>query len=246
MDDVPKSATWILGGATVAATVVTLVGLAPRVAGAYPGWLTVAISLILIGLVCGCTAIVLELIRAGGTSSKLSRFGIGSVAAGMVCILAGTGVIAVCYIATLSTDDVPRLTLSVTGIDRDMATVKVKFEADGLNPGQSVVVNLIAVERATNIRVGVDQVTPGHRFYRATIGSDSTGKVSSDIETGIRREEYQIVVAEVWPVPLEEDKTAPNNQEASTALCGNVGKNDKTDPRSCAYALVPDVDGPGA
>jgi hypothetical protein len=164
----------------------------------------------------------------------------------MACVVIGTAIIAGSYIVTLSTDDVPRLTLSVTGIDRDVATVKVKFEADGLDPGQSVVVNLIAVKRTTNVRVGVDQVTPGRRFYRATIGSDSTGKVSSDIETAIRREEYQIVVAEVWTAPLKEDKTAPNNQEAGTALCGNVGKNGTTDPRSCAYALVPDVDGPDA
>jgi hypothetical protein len=246
MDDVPMSATWILGGATIAAPVVTLVGLAPRLAGAYPTWLTIAIVLILLGLVGGCTAIVLQLASAGRTNPKPSRGGITSVAIGMACVVLGTAVIAVSYIVTLSTDDVPRLTLSVTGIDRDMATVKVKFEADGLNPGQSVVVNHIAVQRNTTIRVGVDQVTPGHRFYRATIGSDSTGKVSSDIETAIRREDYQIVVAEVWPVPLEVDKTAPNNQEASTALCGNVGKNDKRDPRSCAYTLIPDVDGPGA
>lgn len=241
MDDIPKSATWILGGSTVAAAVVTLVGLAPRLAGAHPGALRSAIILILVGLVCGCAAVIIQLIGANsGKSALFSRLGIGSVALGMVCVVGGTAVLALSYQDTLGTDDVPRLTLSVTRADNDMATVKAKFEADGLDPGQSVILNLVAVKRDIAIRVGVGQVTPGHRFYRAQIGSDSTGKVTSEIETDIRRDNYQIVVAEVWPEPLGVNNEAPNNQEASTALCANVGKKDgTTDPRSCAYAEVP-------
>ena len=237
MDDIPKSATWILSGATVAAAVVTLVGLAPRLAGAYPGWLQAAIILVLAGFVCGCVAVVLQLL--GVTSGALGRhFAVGSVAAGMAFVVAGTAVLALSYQATLSKEDVPRLTLSVTGNDDEMATVKAKFEADGLDPGQSLIVDLIAVKRGTAIPVGVGQLTPGHRFYRAAIGSDSSGKVTSEIETDIKRADFEIVVAEVWPGPLNVESSAPNNQVASTAMCGNVGTKNK-DPRSCAYAEVP-------
>jgi hypothetical protein len=145
------------------------------------------------------------------------RFAVCSVAAGMACVVVG------------SKEDVPRLTLS----DHDMASVKAKFEADGLDPGQSLIVDLIVVKRGTAIPVGVGQLTPGHRFYRAAIGSDSTGKVTSEIETDIKRGDYEIVVAEVWPGPLDVQTSAPNNQAASTAMCGNVSR-DKKDPRSCA------------
>jgi hypothetical protein len=242
MDDIPKSATWILGGASVATVVVTLVGLAPRLAGTYPLWVQVAIGCILTGLVCGCAAVIFQLIGARTTPPRSQGRAIVSVAIGMAFVVAGTGVLAVSYSVTLSKEDVPRVALSVAG-DEAMATIKVKFEADGLDPGQSLIVDIIAVDRKTPVPSGVSQMVPGHRIYRAAIGSDSTGKVTSEIETVIQRADYKIVVAEVWPGPLDVDSSAPNNQSADTKMCGNVGipekGKDKKAIRSCAYAAVP-------
>jgi hypothetical protein len=49
MDDIPKSAAWILSGFSAAAAAVTLVGLAPRLSDAHPAALRVAIILIIVG-----------------------------------------------------------------------------------------------------------------------------------------------------------------------------------------------------
>ena len=38
------------------------------------------------------------------------------------------------------------------------------------------------------------------RIYHASIGSDSTGKLLSDIQTEINRTKYKLVIAEVFPV----------------------------------------------
>jgi hypothetical protein len=253
MDDIPKSAAWILSGSSVAAAMVTLVGLAPRLAGAYPKTLVAAIILIVLGLVCGCAAAIVHLVGANrGTAAAQgdtpgqagSAFGshrgiaIGSIAMGMVLILLGTAVIAVTYALTLSTRDVPRLTLSVADAEQPgLATVKVKFEADGLNPGQFIVVDLIALHRDTVIPVGVEQIVPdGHRIYRAAIGSDSKGQVTSEIQTNVHRKDFGIVVAQVWPGPLDTNSLASNNLRAGTSLCGDIIKKES---RSCAYAEIP-------
>jgi hypothetical protein len=240
MDDIPKSAAWILSGSSAAAAIVALIGLAPRVASAYPAWLRVAIVLILIGFMCGAIAVMFYLIGVSRSpATRNNGWALAFIAAGMACVVGGTAVLAIAYQQTLSTHDVPRLTLSVSSAgEPQFATVKVKFEADELNPGQFIVVDMIAVARDTVAKMpaGVGQVVPGHRFYRAAIGSDSTGKVTSEVDTNIRRGDYGLVVAEVWPGPLNADTLAPNNQQASTRLCSDIVK---SEVRSCAYAEVP-------
>lgn len=255
MDDIPKSVVWVLGGSSVAIGMLTLVGLAPRLAGAYPWPLFIAIMFIVLGLVFGCTAAILQLLAANRThgptesdsttpavasSNRHRSLAIGSVALGMASILIGTAVLAVAYALTLNTDDVPRLSLSVSGADQpDLATVKVKFEADDLNPGQFIVVDLIALPRVppgVKIPASRGARVPGRRIYRGAIGSDSKGQVTSEIQTNIHREDVGIVVAEVWPGPLNTDSSTPNNLHADTQMCGDI---QRKEIRSCAYAEVP-------
>jgi hypothetical protein len=229
-----------LSGSSAAAGIVALVGLAPRVASAYPGWLRVAIVLVLIGVVCGAISVICYLVGVGRSpAGGNNNWPVGFVAGGMAFIVGGTAILAIAYQQTLSTHDVPRLTLSVSGAaEPQFATVKVKFEADELNPGQFIVVDMIALARDTVAKMpaGVGQLVPGHRFYRAAIGADSAGKVTSEVETSIRRADYGLVVAEVWPGPLNTATLAPNNQQASTRLCSDIVK---SEVRSCAYAEVP-------
>jgi hypothetical protein len=160
------------------------------------------------------------------------RSAISFIAAGMICVVAGTAVLAFSYANTLETDDIPRLTLSVSS-DPDhveLATVKVKFEADGLDPGAFLVADLIALQRG-------DSDNFGDRIYRAAVGADSSGRVTSDIETDIHRKDYRLIVAQVWPGPLPPPNRIANNAPALTSLCGDIYEND--DPRSCAWSEVP-------
>ena len=139
---------------------------------------------------------------------------------------------------TLSTHDAPRLTLSIADASRpELATVNVKFEADELNPGTFVMVDVIALPRNISIPVGKDKVVPnGHRIYRAAIGSNAKGQVTSEIQTTVHRQDFGIVVAQVWPGPLNATSSSPNNQIAGTSLCNDI---ESGEFRSCAYAEVP-------
>jgi hypothetical protein len=247
MDDIPKSAAWILSGASVAAALVSLVGLAPRVAGAYPGWLRFAIILIVVGFILGAIAVIINLFglqREASGSNRLITPAITSTAAGMIFVIAGAAVIAFAYQETLSVHDVPRLTLSVAdAAQSDLATVKVKFEADELNPGQFTVVDIVVVDRdtAANIPKHPQPYVSGRRVYRSAIGADSTGKIISEVDTDVHRKDSGIVVAEVWPGPLRDAQggstLASNDQDATTQLCSDITNTGTM--RSCAYAIVP-------
>jgi len=135
------------------------------------------------------------------------------------------------------------LALTITAADPELATAKVKVDADNLRPGIFIVVDMIGVRRSTSLPVGAchprDEVcpaAPGHRVYRAAIGSDSNGQIDSEIQTQLSRRDYVLVVAQVYPGPLGVDNSAPNNMEASTSLCADIVSRT---PRSCAYVEVP-------
>ena len=244
MDDIPKTITWVLGGSSVVAALLSLIGLAPRLVGAYPQWVQAAIGCIVLGLASGCAATIFYILKGTGDTpvnpsreAKWRHCAIISVAVGLISTLTATAILAVSYATTLRTPDVPRLALSVSDANQpDVATVKVKFEADGLHPGIFLVVDIIGVATGTSVRVGFDQFTPGHRVYRAAIGSDANGQITSEIQTNIHRKDYRVVVAQVYPGPLSIDNRAPNNTEASTKLCSDIVTKEV---RSCAYAEVP-------
>lgn len=248
MDDIPKTVTWILGGSSVPAAVLTLIGLAPRLSAAYPGWVQVAIFLILGGLVFGSIAGVAYL-TAERRESRLGRhIPLVCVALGLASTILATAVLAVSYNVLLDIPDVPRLALTISATAPDVATAKVKFEADNLRPGNFIVVDVLAVGVNTSAPVGecepasppaaglVCPVVPGHRVYRAAIGSDSNGQIDSEIQTQVSRGQYRLVVAQVYPGPLRNDNKAPNNSEATTSLCADIVTRT---PRSCAYVEIP-------
>jgi hypothetical protein len=249
MDDIPKTVTWILGGSSVPAAVLALVGLAPRLSAAYPGWVQAAIFLILGGLVFGSSAGVVYLATEHRRESRLGRHvPLVCVALGLISTILATAVLAVSYNVLLDIPDVPRLALTITATTPDVATAKVKFDADNLRPGNFIVVDVIAVGANTAAPVGecepasppagglVCPVVPGHRIYRAAIGSDSNGQIDSEIQTQLSRSQYRLVVAQVYPGPLRDDNKAPNNAEATTSLCADIVTRT---PRSCAYVEVP-------
>jgi hypothetical protein len=113
--------------------------------------------------------------------------------------------------------------------------VKLKFDADGLNPGQFIVVDLIPLPVGA-APDGRGATATGRRIYRGAIGSDGKGQVTSEVQTFVSRDKVGIVVAEVWPGPLTEDTSAPNDQIADTKMCGDI---QVREIRSCAYADVP-------
>jgi hypothetical protein len=237
VEDIPKTVTWILGGASLPTAVVTLVGLAPRLSAAYPGWVQVAIGLIVAGLFFGSIAGIAYLSTTSRRVSKLKRrIPIICVALGLVATILATAVLALSYQVALSIPDVPRLALTITPTNTELTTVKVKFDADGLQPGNFLVVDVVAVARATELPIGTNQTAPGHRVYRAAIGSDPSGQINSEIQTQLSRATYRLVVAQVYPGPLGVDNSAPNNPDAGTSLCGDIKSRTS---RSCAYAEIP-------
>ncbi|WP_068179298.1 hypothetical protein [Mycobacterium sp. UM_CSW] len=252
MDDIPKTVTWILGGSSVPAAVLALVGLAPRLSAAYPGWVQAAIFLILGALLFGSIAGVVYLATEGRRESWLGRhIPLAFVALGLTSTILATAVLAVSYNVLLDIPDVPRLALTITATDPDVATAKVKFEADNLRPGNFIVVDVIAVGVDTPAPAGechpasqpdgglVCPVVPGHRVYRAAIGSDANGQIDSEIQTQLSRSKYRLVVAQVYPGPLQNDNKKPNDAEATTSFCADIVTRT---PRSCAYVEVPPVD----
>jgi hypothetical protein len=254
MDDIPKTVTWILGGASVPAALVTLVGLAPRLSAAYPGWVQVAIGFLVAGLGFGSIAGIAYL---GGERRRASRLGrrvpLAGVTLGLACTILATAILAVSYSILLHIPDVPRLALTITATDPELATAKVKFDADNLRPGNFIVVDVIAVQQEPAAALGgctpahppreglVCPVVPGHRVYRAAIGSDANGQIDSEVQTQLNRNQYRLVVAQVYPGPLQGDNNEPNNSQATTSLCADIVTRT---PRSCAYVEVPPADKP--
>jgi len=98
VDDIPKMVAWILGGSSLPAAVVTLVGLAPRLSAAYPEWVQIAIGLIIAGLVFGSIAGIAYLIADRRGESRLGRrIPIVGVALGLASTILATAVLAVSY-----------------------------------------------------------------------------------------------------------------------------------------------------
>jgi uncharacterized membrane protein YidH (DUF202 family) len=237
MDDIPKSVAWILGGSSLPTAVLALVGFAPRLIAAHPLAMEISILLIIFGLFCASIAGVSYLAKDQTRESRFRRrIPIIGISLGMGSTIVATAVLALSYTGTLNIKDLPRLALTVSTANAEFATVKLKVDADAQQPGGFFVVDVIAVPQSAKLPVGKDQLVPGHRVYHASIGSDSNGQISSEIETQLRRSQYRLVVAQTYPGPLNVDNSAPNNAEASTSLCADV---ELRIPRSCVYADIP-------
>jgi hypothetical protein len=248
MDDIPKTVTWILGGSSLPAAVLTLVGVAPRLIAAHPFAMAVSIFLIIAGLGCATIAGIAYLAGDQRRESRLRRqVPLVFVGLGLVATIAATAVLAVSYENTLDIKDRPRLALTITPTSPELATVKVKFDADAQQPGGFDVVDVIAVGRNTRLPVGECHSGPtpvhglicptaaGHRVYQAAVGSDSNGQIDSEFQTELSRSDYRLVVVETYPGPFPPD-SAPGDSEAPTTLCADV---QLRVPRACAYVEVP-------
>jgi hypothetical protein len=239
--DIPKTVVWILGGFSLVSAGLAALTVAPRLIGTYTIPVIVALVLMVIAFLLAAIAGFLNLVTAQWeTKPKALRPTIlGLIAVGLVCMLSSLATVLIAGSFLLAKPEVPRLALNVVqnqgpdGQRSSAATVKVKFEADALDAGQSLVLDVLAL-------YNYDPMLPGERIYRAIIGSDATGKVVSEIETEIFSSSYSLVVAEVYPVsPAELDKDPASwgdELQGYTRLCSNI---EPSAARSCAFARVP-------
>ncbi len=271
--DIPKTVGLILGGFTLVSGGIGALTLAPRVVGTYqvPVMLAVLVMIFAFGL-AGFAAWLSLVISSG--PHRLVRWIHHSIFWGLTFLILSIGTILILACLTLGKGEFPRLSLTVVenqkpnGELEPADTVKLKYEADGLHPAQPVVVNIMALPQINDGQI-IDSVQ-ADKIYSATIGSDSTGNVVSEIQTEVDRGKYAVVVAEVYPLPENQphrcdkqnctptdptdsrgectahpDKCTPettwaDEKKSHTFLCGDIVANSK---RSCAWAMVPG-DGP--
>jgi hypothetical protein len=270
--DISKAVGWILGGFTLVSGGIGALTLAPRVVGTYE----LPVIGVLIGIIgafiLAGNAARLSLTKSSHPSATSIHW---SIVIGFLLLIASVGTMLWLVCLTLGKGEVPRLALTVVenrkpnGELEPADTVKLKYEADGLHPAQPVVVNIMALPHVNDDQF-VHSVQ-ADRIYSATIGSDATGKVVSEIETEIDITRYAVVVAEVYPLPENQalcdrqkctatdprvpddvctahpDKCTPkttwaDEKNTHTFLCGDIVADSK---RSCAWAIVPG-DGPEA
>jgi hypothetical protein len=238
--DIPKTIGWILGGFALVTAGLGTLTIAPRLAGTYENQVMIALGLMVAAFLAAAVAGLINLAVARGQNSsrKVQVTIVAILAAGVVSLLASLGIMLVSETAVLAKPEVPRLALSVIGNqkpngDRSATdTVKIKFEADGLDPGQYLTIDVLALPAA-------DPHRKGDRIYHASIGSDSTGKLLSDIQTEIDRTSYKLIIAEVFPVgPSDWLHHSTNSYDLTgyTQFCTDLRPNDS---RSCAWAQVP-------
>jgi len=202
--DIPKTVGLILGGFTLVSGGIGALTLAPRVVGTYqvPVMLAVLVMIFAFGL-AGFAAWLSLVISSG--PHRLARWIHHSIFWGLTFLILSIGTILILACLTLGKGEFPRLSLTVVenqkpnGELEPADTVKLKYEADGLHPAQPVVVNIMALPQINDGQI-IDSVQ-ADKIYSATIGSDSTGKVVSEIQTEVDRGKYAVVVAEVYPLP---------------------------------------------
>jgi hypothetical protein len=250
--DIPKSVGWILGGFSLVSAGVGALTLAPRVVGAFQDEVIIALGLMLGAFLLAVVAGWINLVTSqGALRSFLGRssrwwhwFMYGCLAAGFLLMVASIAIILIFESFVLGRAPVARLTVSVienqkqNGDPLPSDTVKLRFEADGLSPSTFLVVDVLALP-VTDLNQKVSDQR-GDKIYRSLIGSDSVGRVGSDIQTEIPRSKYAIVVAEVYPgnkqKPPKEIPVWDEELFGTTHLCGDIGPQD---PRACAWAQVP-------
>jgi hypothetical protein len=209
--DISNAVGWILGGFTLVSGGIGALTLAPRVVGTYKWPVIIAVGVMIAAFIFAGNAARMSLAKSDHPSATKIHW---HVVIGFILLMASVGVLLILVCLTLGKGEFPRLALTVVenqkpnGELEPADTVKLKYEADGLHPAQPVVVNIMALPQV-NDGQEIHSVE-ADRIYSATIGSDGTGKVVSEIETEIDRGKYAVVVAEVYPLPEKQSQGCDN------------------------------------
>ncbi|OSC40324.1 hypothetical protein [Mycobacterium decipiens] len=238
-----KAGAWILGGFSLLAAGLGALTVIPRIANTYLLWTIIAVIFMVLAFVGALMAVGLVYHRKHGDAGEEWYRDAAKVfiAFGGVFLLTGISIVLISGVLVLARTEVPRLALSIAPNQRqdgnaaESATVKVKIEADAMDPGGFLVVDLMAIPV---VKKG-QEYQFGDRVYLSAVGSDSTGHVSSEIQIEIPSSKYSMIVAEVYPGPMKRDGTNVNwagEMYASTQMCADITT---PVPRACAYAQVP-------
>jgi hypothetical protein len=243
-----KAAAWILGGFSLLTAGLGALTVVPRIANGYLAWTVVAVALIMVAFLAAMIAVGVSYQQAYLTDTKWWRDWVKvPIALAAVSLLTGIAIVLVISLFVLGRSEVPRLTLSLAqengadGKPTNTDAMKLKFEADSMNPGGFMVVNVIGLKQ---IEEGADS-QHGDRLYLSVVGADSAGRIVSEVNTEIPKD-YDVVVVEVFPGPIDRTKTDPltgkdltwaADQKPSTTMCADISNRD---PRACVYARVPD------
>jgi hypothetical protein len=237
----------VLGGFSLLTAGLSALTVIPRVANGYLSWTVLAVSLIVVAFLGALVAVGVTYSETYKSEKKWWRDTVKiPIALAATLLMGGIAIMLVISLLVLGRSEVPRLTLSIApygdnakGDPTTTATVKLKIEADAMNPGGYLVANIVALD--TIVEGGQFQV--GQRIYRSLVGSDSAGHVMSEIETQIPIDRYSIVVAEVFPGPVQSAGAggaqftwSSEFAMVSTTVCTDI---EAPQPRACVYARVP-------
>jgi hypothetical protein len=196
-----KAAAWILGGFSLLTAGLGALTVVPRIANGYLTWTVIAVAFIIVSFLAAMIAVGVSYHQAYMTDTKWWRDWVKvPIALAAVSLLTGIAIVLVISLLVLGRSEVPRLTLSLAqengadGKPTDTDTMKLKFEADSMDPGGFMVVNVIGLKQ---VEEGANR-QHGDRLYLSVVGADSAGRIVSEVDTEIPRA-YEIVVVEVFP-----------------------------------------------